>query len=303
MRVSSPAHPPVGAPRRPSPYHLEAERSLEADGAGYTSARVGCGRVGAVPLLHFAAAQPSASAQSSVVLASMVHMNPESYGPPVVAGQLEFMFDGVEPLSLEEKIADWLDSQNEETPDTLTAALFLVDNESRRRRANRWFEVRCVQARYDSDSGWLTHGGVEVIWLYDEACRSYINGAYFSALLCAHAACERVLADCLYPYREELDKNWLMWGLGKLIVAAGQHGIIDAEIMDQLDRLNQTRKVSAHYKSFLDSPTSVQRRAISVLEDYPDQDEEEVIDNITRSDALFGLQVASFLVRSNLGLS
>jgi hypothetical protein len=230
----------------------------------------------------------------------MVHMNPESYGPPVVVGQLEFIFDGVEPLSLEKKIMDWLDSQNEETPDTLTAALFLVDNESRRRRAERWFEVRCVQAPYDSDSGWLVHGGVEVIWLYDEACRSYINGAYFSTLLCAHAACERVLAGCLYPYRDELDKNWLMWGLGKLMVAAKQRGIIDVETLGELDKLNQIRKVSAHYKPFLDTSISVQRRAIRVLENYPDQDEDEVIDNITRSDALVGLRVASFLSRGNL---
>jgi hypothetical protein len=229
----------------------------------------------------------------------MMFMNPDSYGPPVVAGQLEFIFDGVEPLPLEKRIADWLDCQNEETPDTLTATLFLVDNESRRRRANRWFEVRCVQAPYDRDSGWLVHGGVEAIWLYDEACRSYIDGAYFSALLCAHAACERVLAGYLNLHDEELDKNWLMWGLGKLMIAAEQRGIIDVGALNALDRLNQARKVSAHYKPF-DTPTSVQRRAISALESYPDLDEDAVIDNIARSDALFGIRVATSLVRSNL---
>src|SRR6266516_2175485 len=118
---------------------------------------------------------------------SMMHMDPRSYGPPVVVGQLQFVFDGIDPLPLEKRVVDWLACQDEETPDVLTATLFLADNDSRRRRASRWYEIRCIQAPYDNGAGWLVSGGEEVLWLYYEACRDYINGAYFSTLLCAQA--------------------------------------------------------------------------------------------------------------------
>jgi hypothetical protein len=91
--------------------------------------------------------------------------------------------------------------------------------------------------------------------------------------------------------------------MGKLISAAKQRKIVDAETLDNLSKLNEIRKVSAHYKSLLDTPTSVHRRAIDILENYPDLDDEEVIDNITRSDALFALRVATVMVRSNLGFA
>ena len=119
-------------------------------------------------------------------------MDPRSYGPPVVVGQLQFVFDGIDPLPLEKRVVDWLACQDEETPDVLTATLFLADNDSRRRRASRWYEIRCIQAPYDNGAGWLVSGGEEVLWLYYEACRDYINGAYFSTLLCAQAEPSRL---------------------------------------------------------------------------------------------------------------
>jgi hypothetical protein len=227
--------------------------------------------------------------------------DPKSYGPAGVVGQLQLTFDGVTPLSLEERISDWLALQDEETADVLTATLFLTDNESRRRRASRWYQLRCIQAPYHRESGWLISGGAEVAWLYDESCRDYIDGAYFSTLLCAHAACERVLAGLLSFHREELESDWLRWGLGRLISAARQRRIVDETILDDLRKLSEIRKVSAHFKPFLDTPTSVLRRANDVLESYPDLDDEEAIDNIVRSDALFAIQIATVMVLSNLG--
>jgi hypothetical protein len=226
-------------------------------------------------------------------------MNP--YGPPGIVDQLQFTFDEIPPLSLEERVSNWLSQQDEETHDVLTAMLFLGDNDSRRRRASRWSEIRNIQKPYDSKWGWLVSGGSEVAWLYDEACRGYIAGSYFSALLCAHAACERVLAGVLSSYSEDLDKGWLMWGLGKLIKAARDRKLFDDETLDDLSRLSEIRKVSAHYKSFLDTPNSVQRRAIEILENNPDLDDDEVLDDITRSDALFALELATAMVRGNVG--
>lgn len=223
------------------------------------------------------------------------------YGPPNVVEQLQFIFDDVPPLSVADRLSAWLASQDAESPDVLTATLFLTDNDSRRRRANRWSEIRYIQMPYDSESGWLVSGGVEVAWLYDEACRGYINGSYFSALLCAHAACERALAGILSTYRDELEKGWLTWGLGKLINAAKERKVVDDQTLKDLSRLSEIRKVSAHYKEYMDAPMSVHRRAIGILQNDPSLDDEEVIDNIARLDALFGIELATVMVRGNLG--
>lgn len=103
------------------------------------------------------------------------------YGPPHIVEQLQFTFNETPPLSLEEQLSTWLSSQDEETHDVLTVRLFLADNDSQRRRASRWIEVRRIQSPYDTNWGWLVHGGPEAAWLYDEACRGYIGGSYFSA--------------------------------------------------------------------------------------------------------------------------
>ncbi len=146
--------------------------------------------------------------------ANIVRMYQEPYGPTLVVGQLQFEFENIEPLTLDQRLRIWLDSQDNITSDVLTATLFVTDNESRRRRSDRWMELLCLQAPYQHQTI-MASGGIEVVWLYKEACRSYVNGAFLSALMCSHAACERMLAGCLFAYREELGNGWLMWGLGR----------------------------------------------------------------------------------------
>lgn len=235
------------------------------------------------------------------VTLALMDMDMEPSGPEVIIGQLQFEFDGIPSLTLEQRLSIWLKKQDEETPEVYAALLLLADNDSRARRSRRWEEVRAIQAPYDSPSGWLLSGGVEVSWLYDEACRDYINGAYFSALLCAHAACERELAGFLFPYKEELPNGWLWWGLGKLIPQAANRGLIDDQLRDDLSKLTETRKVSAHYKVAHETENSVQRRALSLLSIHSDLEDEAAIDSIARSDAIFSIQVATTIVRSNLG--
>ena len=119
-------------------------------------------------------------------------MDINSRGPEIVVGQLQFEFDGIPPLTQEQRLSAWLADQDIESTDTLTAILFLNDEESRRRRAARWAEVRSIQIPYEAESGWLVSGGEEVIWLYDEACKGYVHGSFFSALLCVvRALCLR----------------------------------------------------------------------------------------------------------------
>jgi len=230
-------------------------------------------------------------------------MMPEPYGPELVVGQLQLEFAGVAPLTLDQRLEEWLSHQDEPTSDVLTAALFIADNDSRRRRAVRYKELLELQAPYAMNESWLVSGGVEVIWLYEEGCRGYINGAFLSALLCSHAACERVLAGCLFSCREELDKRWLMWGLGNLMTAAAERGMINDELRGDLAKLNEIRKVSAHFKPSHETTTSVGYRALSELTEDSGAAHEAAINSIVRTDALFALQVATFMVRSDLSMT
>jgi hypothetical protein len=90
-------------------------------------------------------------------------------GPEVVVGQLQFEFDGVTVLTLEEKLRQWLNSQDDEAVDAdmLTAMLFIADNSTRRRRADRWNEIVSLQTPYRYDPVWAVSGGVEAMWLYN----------------------------------------------------------------------------------------------------------------------------------------
>jgi hypothetical protein len=225
----------------------------------------------------------------------------DPHGPEIVVGQLQFELDGIRPLTLEEKLHQWLSSQEDDTTDVLTASLYVMENRFRRNRASRWHEVLDIQKPFRSDQSWLVSGGEEAIWLYDESWRDYIDGAYFFALICAHAACERELAGCLFPYREELDRSWLMWGLGKLIPAATEKGIIDDRTSEDLIRLNELRKVSAHFKVAHQTPTSVRQRALNIFGSGQDADYDSVFNKMIRSDALFSIRVATFVVLGNLG--
>lgn len=226
-------------------------------------------------------------------------MDRESSGPSGVVNQLEFDLAGVAPSSREERLATWLEVQEEVTADVLTATLFLQDSRSRRERVERWAEVRSIQAPYDREEGWLVTGGDEAIWLYEESCRSYVNGMFLAALLCAHAACERVLAGCLLFYEDQLEKNWIMWGLGRLIVAAFERGLIDQRMKDNLDQVTEVRKVSAHYKHPITTPNSVSRRALRALGD--DATIEDALDGVLKQDACLAVRTATELLRGDQG--
>ena len=230
-------------------------------------------------------------------------MEHEPYGPEIVVGQLQFEFEGIAPLTTEHRVSAWLEHQDKETLEVYSALLLLADNDSRGRRARRWNEIRNIQSPYESESGWLIWGGPEVAWLYDEACRDYIDGAYFSALLCAHAACERELAGSLSPYREALPRGWMWWGLGKLIPQAVQRNLINHEMQRDLENLTEIRKVSAHFKILHKTPNSVPWRASTILSDNPRMEYNDAVDDIIRSDAIFAIRVATKVVYGNIGFS
>lgn len=224
----------------------------------------------------------------------------ESNGSPIVLGQLQLSFEGIEPLSDEYRVEAWLHDQEQNTAETRIAALFLRDERTRRARASRWGQVQATQAPFASEWGWLIPGGHESVWLYHEAVRSFVEGFALAALLCAHASCERVLAGCLQDYEQELDKNWRRWGLGPLVEEAFNRALIEQPLRDALVQVNEVRKVSAHFKPPL-APNSLHRRAIHRADAGPDVDDEEALDQVAEDDALLAIKAATELMRGDLG--
>jgi hypothetical protein len=220
----------------------------------------------------------------------------------MIMDQLELPFDNLPSQTCRQRVSAWLEDHDEETADVVAAQLFLVDGTSRRDRAERWIEVRAVQARFECSAGWLIPGGVEAVWLYEEACRSYMNGMYMAALLCAHAGCERVLAGCLDWYEGHLPKGWAMWGLGRLVPAAVEFGLIDERLEGSLLQLSELRKVSAHFKPPM-SPNSIIRRAAELFNLHPELEAEDGFDNLLRSDALAALETSTELLRGGQGFA
>jgi hypothetical protein len=204
------------------------------------------------------------------------------------------------PLSEEERVERWLAEQEQESAEVL-AALILRDSTTIEERAKRWSELRAIQAPYHQANGWLVPGGSEAIWLYDEAERAFIDGLFLAALLCAHAACERVLAGCLLGYDERLDKNRRRWGLGPLTAAAFKYGLIDEDLRNGLEQVTELRKISAHFKPPME-PKSVVVRTYRGLEAGSELSE-DALESTLRSDARTALEIATWLMRGDQGFA
>jgi hypothetical protein len=229
-------------------------------------------------------------------------MDCDSSGIPVVLNQLELPLDGLPSSTCRQRVSAWLQYQAAETEDVVSGQLFLADADSRRDRAARWIEVHAIQARFARDSGSLVPGGIEAVWLYEEACRSYMHGMYMAALLCAHSSCERVLAGCLNWYEDRLPKGWAMWGLGRLVPAAFDLGLIDEALKDRLLQVSELRKVSAHFKSPM-APNSIMTRALVAFQLRPELETEDGLDYLLARDALAALDATTELLRGEQGFS
>jgi len=224
-------------------------------------------------------------------------MSSDPDGPPVVSKQLQLQLDGVEPLSAAERLDAWLRDQEEDSADSITASLFLQDRRTRRARSARWRELQVVESPYATDWGSLVSGGEESLWLYREARWAYVEGLHLAALLCAHAACERVLAGCMVFYEDELDKGWRRWGLGPLVQEAFRRGLLDEPLRTSLARVNEIRKVSAHFKPPLHQDSLTARASLR----DPDFGAELPIDEVAQQDAALAIKAAAALILGSVG--
>jgi hypothetical protein len=213
--------------------------------------------------------------------------------------QLELDLPGVRPLTEVERAQRWLaEHGQEESLDTVIASLVLVDASARKDRARRWLQVRAVQEAFYSPHGWLITGGPEALWLYEETVRCYVHGLYVAAIVCGHGACERATAGAL-DFADFSAKGWERWGLPPLAKAAVERDIISRRLYQELIRLSEVRKVTAHYKPPLE-PHSVMRRAL----DQPtaaSATEDELLGGILQEDALLAVRLATVLIRGQPG--
>lgn len=93
-----------------------------------------------------------------------------------------------------------------------------------------------------------------------------------------------------------------MWGLGLLVPAAFDLGLIDEGLKDRLLQVSELRKVSAHFKPPM-SPNSIMRRTIETFDLRPELETDDGLDSLLGRDALAALDVTTELLRGEQGFS
>jgi hypothetical protein len=100
-------------------------------------------------------------------------------------------------------------------------------------------------------------------------------------------------------YEDELDRGWRYWGLGPLVQEAFRRGLIDESLRTSLARVNEIRKVSAHFKPPLHQDSLVVRASIRVQ----DFDAALPIDEVAEQDAGFAIKAAAALILGSGGFN
>ncbi|MGC4111770.1 MAG: hypothetical protein QM747_15400 [Nocardioides sp.] len=185
--------------------------------------------------------------------------------PHAIFGQPELPLADVDVLDAIQRVQLWLATHPDAVQDLdgLSARLYLKDNDTRVRRARRWLEIVEIDQRCSNQWGVLLHGGTETLWLLGEAAHGLVEGLWLASLLCSHAACERHLAGILEFSEDSLPESWRSWGLGRLLEEAQKREIVPSDLWEPLRALNETRKVSAHFKPPLHDG-SLMRRAQAI---------------------------------------
>ncbi len=120
--------------------------------------------------------------------------------------------------------------------------------------------------------------------LYTDAAAAYIAGAYASALVAAHATCERELAGWVDSLGAAAPARAKTWGLGALTAYAEQQSALPPDLIALLFEVNEQRKLLAHFKDGSE-PGTLWRRALAAV-DSPDRARfEQEVDRLLAEDA------------------
>jgi hypothetical protein len=211
-------------------------------------------------------------------------------------GQLELDMRGVAPLAAAEQLQRLVAISHEGSIERAQLEVHLLDERSRRARAERLRWLWEIRAPYRNGMGWLTPGGSEGLWLYHEASQCYVLEQYIATVLTAHACCERTIAGYL-SFEDRLDRRLAFAGLGPLARAARECGLISQTLLERLLLLNDIRKVTAHFKPPLDPHSVHMRLAAPGLGLVDDDNIEDAIDATLAEDAQASLIAATEVVR------
>jgi len=213
--------------------------------------------------------------------------------PWAVFAQPELPLPGIEGLDAIQSVELWLARHEGGGDDlsVLTAQLYLADAETRLLRARRWLLVRNIDERCIHSWGVLHHGGPESVWLLDEAARALVGGLWLAALFCSHSVCERHLAGLVGLDDQQQDQSRTLWGLGRLLEEADRRGILPADLREPLNRMNEARKASAHFRP-LAYDGSLLRRAMA----KDDGHAMESLEELAETDAFEAYETARLLI-------
>lgn len=217
--------------------------------------------------------------------------------PQAVFAQPELPLKDVEALDAIRRVELWLSTQpnDPQDVDVISARLYLRDSDTRVQRARRWVRVLDINERCTNEWGVLMHGGPETGWLLDEAAHGLVEGHWLGSLLCSHAACERHLAGILTFDEESLPRSWRTWGLGALLKEARKRkpDIVPPDLWEPLEALNETRKVSAHFKPPLHDGSLIRRAQAMEHQDVLQSAEE-----LAEADAFAAYETSRSLVHT-----
>jgi hypothetical protein len=185
--------------------------------------------------------------------------------------------------------------------ENLVAELARRDELTRRERAERWLEFRQLANEFPIHVFGASGGGEESAFLFFDAIASYIDGCFASALVAAHASCERQLAGRVahVSYRSALPRGWERWGLGRLLEYAKAQDWYSADVQALLEEVNAKRRNFYHYDRM-----RVDTLFFRTYEQMPWRGKWHIYGDmwkVLRSDALQALR-AAFVIRDDPAL-
>ncbi|WP_417219623.1 hypothetical protein [Arthrobacter sp.] len=150
-------------------------------------------------------------------------------------------------------------------------------------------------------------GGDEAQLVWDAAVRSFLDGNWVAAILCAHAVAERELAGMVPALStsalnqfQSPPKRWERMGLGELLTAVEKFGVLDPELLSDLRRLADVRKPYGHWRPYLDEQ-SINQRVMAEHRATGNLDYDNLVQRLIVRDATHSMRTTAHLYFGSYG--
>jgi hypothetical protein len=148
-------------------------------------------------------------------------------------------------------------------------------------------------------------GGDEAQLVWDAAIRSFLDGIWVAAILCAHAVAERELAGVYGTIQGtvigEPIAGWEKFGMGRLVTEVEKFGLLPQQLVGDLRQLAETRKPYGHWRSAvhddaLDQRVMAEHRATGNI------DRANLVQRLIARDATHAMRTTIHLYFGSYGL-